>query len=91
MDELYDGIRRRLADKMENDFIACPRYDKHELTDDQIEEIAERAAEKAIIKAKNDLYRDVGETVLGKFKWMVGAIVVGVFVWMASHGLISVK
>ncbi|MDD5688489.1 MAG: hypothetical protein PHE88_11740 [Elusimicrobia bacterium] len=91
MEELYDGYRRRVSDKLENDFMGCPRYDKHELTDDQIEEIAERAAEKAIKKAKDDIYKDVGETVVGKFKWMVGAIVVGVFVWMVSHGLISVK
>lgn len=91
MEELYDGRRRRAEDRLENAFTGCPRYDKHELSEDQIEEIAERAAEKAIKKAKDDLYKDVGETVVGKFKWMVGLIVVGTFVWMVSHGWITLK
>jgi hypothetical protein len=69
----------------------CPKYAKHDLTDEQIEEIAERAAERAIIKAQDRLYQEVGKGVLGKLYWIVGLVVVGAGVWMANHGLINIK
>lgn len=75
--------------ELNESFMQCPRFDKHELTDDQIEEIAERAAKKAIVFARDEFYQDVGQTIVSKFKWLVGAIVVGVFVWLAQHGVIK--
>jgi len=90
MEEIYDGRRRRKEDAdIDESFSQCPRYDKHELSDDQIEEIAERAAKKAIGMARDEFYQDVGETIVGKFKWLVGAIAVGIFVWLAQHGIIK--
>lgn len=88
MGDLYDGNRRRKSDT-DDSFSMCPRYDKHELSDDQIEEIAERAAKKAIGMARDEFYQDVGETIVGKLKWFLGAIIVGVFVWLAQHGIIK--
>lgn len=94
---MYDGFRRRAEDRMTQDernelnesFMQCPRFDKHELTDDQIEEIAERAAKKAIALARDGFYQDVGETIVGKFKWLLGAVIVGSFMWLASKGFIK--
>lgn len=88
MGDLYDGNRRRKSDT-DDSFSMCPRYDKHELSDDQIEEIAERAAEKAIDKAKADFYQDVGHTVINKFYWLVGAVIAGSFLWLNSKGFIK--
>lgn len=51
------------------------------LTDNQIEQIAERAAEVAFQK----VYQEVGKTVLTKLAWLVGAAVVGLALWLAGH------
>ena len=53
-----------------------------QLTDAQINEIAEKAAERAFQK----IYQNVGKSVLTKLTWMVGAAVVGIFMWVGSNG-----
>lgn len=52
------------------------------LTDEQIEHIAERAAEVAL----NKVYAEVGKSVLKKLAWITGAAVVGLFMWLGGHG-----
>lgn len=52
-----------------------------ELTDDQIEAIAERAAEVAL----NKVYTEVGKSVLKKLAWLTGAAVIGLAMWLAGH------
>lgn len=52
-----------------------------ELTDDQIEAIAERAAEVAL----NKVYTEVGKSVLKKLAWLTGAGVIGLAMWLAGH------
>ncbi len=51
------------------------------LTDEQIEAIAERAAEVAL----NKVYTEVGKSVLKKLAWLTGAAVVGLAMWLAGH------
>ena len=87
MSDLYDGNRRRAIDKEE--FSSCPRYDKHELSDDQIEDIAERAATRAVSKVKGEFYEEVGKGVMSKLYWLVGIILVGAYAWMVAHGFIK--
>jgi len=53
------------------------------LTDEQIDAIAEAAAEKAFQK----IYAQVGKSVLTKLAWMAGAAVVGLFMWLGGHSL----
>ena len=53
-----------------------------QLTDAQIDEIAEKAAERASQK----IYQNVGKSVLTKLTWMVGAAVVGLFMWLGGNG-----
>lgn len=71
------------------DFDQCPRYDKHELNDDQIEAIAERAAQKALVLARDDIYKDVGHTVLSGIKWLVGIGSIAIFAWLVKMGWIK--
>ncbi len=52
------------------------------LTEDQIEVIAERAAEVALEK----VYTEVGKSVLKKLAWLTGAAVLGLAMWLSSHG-----
>ena len=52
-----------------------------QLTDEQIEHIAERAAEVAL----NKVYTEVGKSVLKKLAWLTGVAVLGLFMWLAGH------
>ena len=53
-----------------------------QLTDAQINEIAEKAAERAFQK----IYQNVGKSVLTKLTWTVAASVVGIFMWLGGNG-----
>lgn len=53
-----------------------------QLTDEQIEAIAERAAEVAFRK----IYEEVGKSVLRKLAWLAGAAVIGLGWWLSSKG-----
>jgi hypothetical protein len=70
-------------------FQLCPKYEHHELTDKQIEDIAERAANKAVIKAKNEFYQGVGVVVVTKIYWLVGAVCVGLIVFGIRMGWVK--
>ena len=50
-----------------------------DLPEDLIEKIAERAATKAVAKITDQIYKDVGKTVIQKFIWTIGAIAVAGF------------
>ena len=52
-----------------------------QLTDEQIEAIAERAAEVAFKK----IYEEVGRNVLKKLAWLTGAAVLGLAFWLSGH------
>lgn len=52
-----------------------------QLTDAQIEAIAERAAEVAL----NKVYAEVGKNVLKKLAWLAGAAVIGLALWLAGN------
>ena len=71
--ELYSGPERRA---------------QAHLTEDQIEDIAEKAADKAIEKLTGDVYKAVGKSVVSKFLWIVGASAVGVWIWAKKNGLV---
>lgn len=55
-----------------------------ELSDDQIERIAERAAEVALSK----VYQQIGKSVVQKILWIVGAASLAFFAWMNGNGKI---
>ena len=71
--EIYSGPERRA---------------QAHLTEAQIEDIAEKAAEKAIEKLTGDVYKAVGKSVVSKFLWIVGASAVGVWIWAKKNGLV---
>lgn len=53
-----------------------------ELSDDQIERIAERAAEVALSK----VYQQIGKSVVQKILWVVGAASLALFAWLNGSG-----
>jgi hypothetical protein len=54
------------------------RRTRQPLTDEQIEHIAQRAAELAVQKMTTDIYASVGKSVLHKVFWAVGVVVTAV-------------
>lgn len=58
------------------------------LTEEQIEEIAERAAERAMRKLTDHMYKQVGKSVVSKLFWIVGVISVGLYMWLKQKGVI---
>ena len=56
--------------------------EKVQLTDEQINHIAEKAAEVAFRK----IYEQVGKSVVHKIYWLVGAGVIALMYWLAGNG-----
>lgn len=60
-----------------------------QLTDEQIEEIADRAAKKAVEQMTNQIYMEVGKGVVKKALYLLGAFIVGAGIWAKAKGWIS--
>ena len=59
------------------------------LTEEEIEEIAEKAATKALAKMETHLYTMVGKSVLSKPFYVVGMIAVAAYFYLHSNGWIK--
>ena len=59
------------------------------LTEEQVEEIAERAAERALNKMADQVYREVGKGVVSKALWLIGVVAVGLAMWLKSKGFLD--
>ena len=51
------------------------------LTHDQIEEIASRAADKAIERITQQVYQQVGKSIINKLMCIIGSLAVGAYLW----------
>lgn len=58
------------------------------LSNEQINAIAERAADKAVEKITQHIYNEIGRTVLQKSLWIIGACTLGIYAWLQSKGLL---
>ena len=59
------------------------------LTNEQIDEIAERAAAKAVEKLTDHAYRAVGKSIVEKLFWIVGVLCAGGYLWAQGKGWIK--
>jgi hypothetical protein len=91
-------LKRRISDstgwhkameELEDSFKMCPKFDLHELSEEQIDDITTKAAKKAIELAKADMYQGVGKAVVGWIFWIVGVGAVGLFVLAVKMGWIK--
>ena len=55
------------------------------LSEEQMEELAERAARKAVAKMQAEFYQQVGRSVISRFTVIVGLLAVAVFLWLQHH------
>lgn len=62
----------------------------HQLSDEQIEDIADRAAKKAanaaVEQALQTMYAEVGKSVLKKGIVVLGIAIVALLMWLQGHG-----
>jgi hypothetical protein len=58
---------------------------QHPLTEEQIEAISERAADKALAK----VYENIGRSIVNKAMWIVGAGVLALLAWLGGKGLLK--
>lgn len=63
--------------------------EQHNLSDEQMDLIAEKAAEKAVAKITAVVYQNVGKSVIERLFWLVGALAVGAYFFLKSKGLIE--
>ena len=70
------------------DFLQCPKYIKHDITEEQMMEIAALSVEIATYKAKLELADNLmglGQHVVGKFFLGIGAAIVIVVTWLHAN------
>ena len=83
--------RRRMDRRQsDRDFNSCPKYEKHDLTREQMLEIATIAVELATEKAKLELADNVialGQDILGKLLIGLAAVVLAGLAWAQAHNL----
>ena len=65
------------------------RLTNHKLTDEQIDAIAEKAADKAVSKITDMAYKQVGKSVISKLFYVTGVIVVAGYLYLQGHGWIK--
>lgn len=65
------------------------RANPQHLSDEQIEVIAERAAEKAVNKLTDDFYKSVGKGVISKLLVIVGVLVAALWAWLNAKGFLK--
>ncbi len=66
-------------------FEACPHYYKKDISDED----SIRIAKLAVKLAREDFYKEVGETIVSKFFWLIGIVAVAAWGWASAHGLIG--
>ena len=59
------------------------------LTDEQIDEVAERAADLAVRKLTENAYKAVGKSVIEKLFYIVGVLTLALYLWAKEKGLVS--
>jgi hypothetical protein len=79
---------RQLQRRLEDEFSPCPKWDKHELSDSQIKDIAEMAALRAVEIARENFYKDVGKAVVSKWLIAIGVFTVATYAWFRNKGIL---
>ena len=59
------------------------------LTPDEIEQIVEKASERAAKKVLDSVYLEIGKGVLRKAAWLLGTALLVLLAWLGGKGLIK--
>lgn len=69
-----------------DEYLGPERRQHAQLSDEQIERIAERAAEVALEK----VYTSIGKSVVSKFLWICGAAGLAIAAWLGGAGQLPI-
>jgi hypothetical protein len=72
-----------------DEYCGIERRREVHFTDEQIEQIAEKAASKAMSKLTDEAYRAIGKGVTERLFWIVGVLAVAGYFWAQQKGLIK--
>jgi hypothetical protein len=56
------------------------------MSEDEIEDLVGRAAQKVM----DNFYRDIGKSVLSKVLWAIGLVTVSLLIWLAGAGKLKI-
>jgi len=59
------------------------------LSEEQIEEIADRAADKAVSRLHARFYQEIGQGFVSRSFTILGVVIVAAWMWLSSHGFIK--
>ena len=59
------------------------------LTETEMDQLAERAAQKAVKRMTEEAYREVGRQTLRGVTYIVGVLTVAGLLWLANHGYLK--
>lgn len=79
-------MTRRQSDRDTLEYEGCPKYLKHDLTDEQLLIIVDKAIE--VFLERQD--REIGRLTKKGFVYIIGATVTGVFLWLQARGFIKI-
>ena len=65
------------------------KLDSAKMTDSQIDDIAEKAAEKAVSKITDKAFKEIGKGVVNKLFYITGVIVVAGYLYLQAHGYVK--
>lgn len=71
---------------MRNDRDKCDKDDCPAISEAMIDDIAERAAEKAVQKMTSTMYQEVGKGIVKRALWLTGVVVISLGYWLAERG-----
>lgn len=83
---MTEHIEHRCA---ENDNRCGRRGECPLLADGAMEDLAEKAADRAIAKLTATIYQEVGRNVIAKTAYLAGALVIGAYLWAQSRGYVK--
>lgn len=74
---------------MDDEYRGPERRREAHITDEQIEEIAKKAATMAVQQFTDEMYKSVGKTVVSKALTLIGIVAIGLYTLAVAKGWIK--
>jgi len=71
------------------DYAGPERRKEVHFSEEQMDNIAERAAERAMQKLTDEAYKSIGKGLISKLFWVVGVLATAAYFWAQGKGLIK--
>ena len=81
------AVSDEYSNRTQVNFNHCPKYVKHDISEDQMLELIERGVDLYVARQE----QEIGRLTKKGFMYLLGAIGLGVYSWAVAHGFIEVK